>query len=103
MFFFFASRRRHTRWTGDWSSDVCSSDLSRLADELAAGMSATVRILRGQPRGFGDSSTFSPAAAIVSELACIEPTDPPEAIRRCLRELVETSGVQGNLDRTVEW
>src|SRR6266487_1656251 len=27
--FFFSSRRRHTRWTGDWSSDVCSSDLHR--------------------------------------------------------------------------
>src|SRR5713226_5480858 len=27
--FFFSSRRRHTRWTGDWSSDVCSSDLKR--------------------------------------------------------------------------
>src|SRR5690348_17402805 len=27
MLFFFSSRRRHTRWTGDWSSDVCSSDL----------------------------------------------------------------------------
>src|SRR5690348_13951907 len=25
--FFFSSRRRHSRWTGDWSSDVCSSDL----------------------------------------------------------------------------
>src|SRR6202000_3494449 len=24
---FFSSRRRHTRWPGDWSSDVCSSDL----------------------------------------------------------------------------
>src|SRR5690348_14287862 len=23
---FFSSRRRHTIWTGDWSSDVCSSD-----------------------------------------------------------------------------
>src|SRR6266487_6469213 len=30
VFFFFSSRRRHTRWTGDWSSDVCSSDLQRL-------------------------------------------------------------------------
>src|SRR5690625_1044304 len=27
MFFFFSSRRRHTRWPRDWSSDVCSSDL----------------------------------------------------------------------------
>src|SRR5436309_16140512 len=27
MFFFFSSRRRHTRFSRDWSSDVCSSDL----------------------------------------------------------------------------
>src|SRR5689334_13644249 len=30
MFFFFSSRRRHTRWNCDWSSDVCSSDLGFL-------------------------------------------------------------------------
>src|SRR6266487_7037369 len=30
FFFFFSSRRRHTRWTGDWSSDVCSSDLQQV-------------------------------------------------------------------------
>src|SRR5437867_5262321 len=29
FFFFFSSRRRHTRSYGDWSSDVCSSDLRR--------------------------------------------------------------------------
>src|SRR5439155_9081280 len=28
VFFFFSSRRRHTRWPRDWSSDVCSSDLT---------------------------------------------------------------------------
>src|SRR3712207_7100504 len=28
LFFFFSSRRRHTRYWRDWSSDVCSSDLS---------------------------------------------------------------------------
>src|SRR2546430_17138752 len=28
MIFFFSSRRRHTRFDCDWSSDVCSSDLS---------------------------------------------------------------------------
>src|SRR5205809_1406865 len=27
IFFFFSSRRRHTRCSRDWSSDVCSSDL----------------------------------------------------------------------------
>src|SRR5205807_5772621 len=30
FFFFFSSRRRHTRLQGDWSSDVCSSDLPAL-------------------------------------------------------------------------
>src|SRR5690348_2468627 len=33
--FFFSSRRRHTRCTGDWSSDVCSSDLRRLMAQQA--------------------------------------------------------------------
>src|SRR5580698_4783966 len=33
-FFFFSSRRRHTRLTCDWSSDVCSSDLPSRAKEL---------------------------------------------------------------------
>src|SRR5437763_2198075 len=32
FFFFFSSRRRHTRYIGDWSSDVCSSDLVGLAE-----------------------------------------------------------------------
>src|SRR5690606_41006011 len=31
VFFFFSSRRRHTRFSRDWSSDVCSSDLNRIA------------------------------------------------------------------------
>src|SRR5260370_39855294 len=32
MFFFFSSRRRHTRFKCDWSSDVCSSDLFAFGD-----------------------------------------------------------------------
>src|SRR5690606_39562202 len=31
--FFFSSRRRHTRFSRDWSSDVCSSDLNELTKE----------------------------------------------------------------------
>src|SRR5690606_13812448 len=30
LFFFFSSRRRHTRFSRDWSSDVCSSDLTEI-------------------------------------------------------------------------
>src|SRR6266566_3329333 len=33
FFFFFSSRRRHTRLQGDWSSDVCSSDLDEQVRE----------------------------------------------------------------------
>src|SRR3989440_13056933 len=35
FFFFFSSRRRHTRSDRDWSSDVCSSDLDRTAEQRA--------------------------------------------------------------------
>src|SRR5439155_7945176 len=36
MSFFFTSKRRHTRWPRDWSSDVCSSDLAPPACRQAA-------------------------------------------------------------------
>src|SRR5262245_66689344 len=42
-FFFFSSRRRHTRCLSDWSSDVCSSDL--------ACCSARPRVLPARLRG----------------------------------------------------
>src|SRR5688572_31608201 len=35
MCFFFSSRRRHTRFDCDWSSDVCSSDLALLDGETS--------------------------------------------------------------------
>src|SRR5437870_11374028 len=38
--FFFSSRRRHTRWPRDWSSDVCSSDLPKKAQFPAATASS---------------------------------------------------------------
>src|SRR5437879_8611814 len=37
FFFFFSSRRRHTRYIGDWSSDVCSSDLPACRREKTYG------------------------------------------------------------------
>src|SRR5690606_39924142 len=35
VFFLFSSRRRHTRFSRDWSSDVCSSDLKKTATKRA--------------------------------------------------------------------
>src|SRR5690606_40136387 len=40
--FFFSSRRRHTRFSRDWSSDVCSSDLFEAADAFEDDEVATV-------------------------------------------------------------
>src|SRR4051794_41854010 len=54
--FFFSSRRRHTRWTGDWSSDVCSSDLP------TRGLPAD-----GRPRVGGDLDQVEIALARVVE------------------------------------
>src|SRR5690606_23566992 len=36
ILFFFSSRRRHTRFSRDWSSDVCSSDLYLIIDQTEA-------------------------------------------------------------------
>src|SRR5256885_7229095 len=37
LLFFFSSRRRHTRLQGDWSSDVCSSDLIAVGGTVPQG------------------------------------------------------------------
>src|SRR5688500_20260571 len=56
--FFFSSRRRHTRLQGDWSSDVCSSDL-RYYDK---GQEKEVAILAGG----SVSSTSQPSGQVCS-------------------------------------
>src|SRR2546430_7787984 len=48
VFFFFSSRRRHTRFDCDWSSDVCSSDLD-LVDERGHDGPAGGDVLLGLP------------------------------------------------------
>src|SRR3981189_3461409 len=55
IFFFFSSRRRHTRLQGDWSSDVCSSDLLPLLLPLALLAGAGVPSLR---RGAANALTW---------------------------------------------
>src|SRR5256885_7308648 len=45
IFFFFSSRRRHTRLQGDWSSDVCSSDLAQ-CDRVTASQKVSKKIIQ---------------------------------------------------------
>src|SRR5690625_2006729 len=71
MCFFFSSRRRHTRWPRDWSSDVCSSDLEtpreRRADDTAPEEGAPGRsVSEGtvpMPSADAEDTAEGPAAA----------------------------------------
>src|SRR5205814_4489222 len=49
-FFFFSSRRRHTRCLSDWSSDVCSSDLGWRASRRNSGTSVGKGFAGGMKR-----------------------------------------------------
>src|SRR6476646_9651318 len=55
-FFFFSSRRRHTRSLCDWSSDVCSSDLvledaGDVGEEARALLAVDVPVVEGERQG----------------------------------------------------
>src|SRR5690606_39457892 len=60
-FFFFSSRRRHTRFSRDWSSDVCSSDLPACA--VLAGRAAALA---------GPRARLPPHALQIPELDVID-------------------------------
>src|SRR5256884_3478566 len=52
LYFFFSSRRRHTRCSRDWSSDVCSSDLALGAGDFP-GREAAEKTKRERDACFG--------------------------------------------------
>src|SRR5690606_39586465 len=77
--FFFSSRRRHTRFSRDWSSDVCSSDLALVLGAGIVGVSVALHLQarglsvalidRGEPGGetsYGNAG-FIELSAIRSE------------------------------------
>src|SRR5215213_842423 len=83
IFFFFSSRRRHTRLVSDWSSDVCSSDLVPLADVQWAGMlsgdlGATAELARDGRLGTAELVLFRPLKSMLASPVA----DEAEALRR---------------------
>src|SRR5690606_39651864 len=56
--FFFSSRRRHTRFSRDWSSDVCSSDLRRWPWIVGVVVAFLLGVAVG---GAGESASSAPA------------------------------------------
>src|SRR5207253_5450210 len=89
--FFFSSRRRHTRWPRDWSSDVCSSDLSRRSARSAP---ACARRASSSRRSRPSASTGSTArCATPSATRCASPSRPTRSEeRRVGKELIEGGG-----------
>src|SRR6266850_2317631 len=75
FFFFFSSRRRHTRLQGDWSSDVCSSDLlSRVSRRTSPARAAGTPTPMAVPPPHGTTGT--PAAAACTITAATSSTLP---------------------------
>src|SRR6266702_8458730 len=64
--FFFSSRRRHTRWPRDWSSDVCSSDLRVAGSSLSANFLVLVPNLtvRDRVRGVDERTGLSTGSGL---------------------------------------
>src|SRR2546430_11304680 len=63
--FFFSSRRRHTRFDCDWSSDVCSSDLRRIIRRMVSAPSkAKENRAKKSPFGFIDTSGVQSARRV---------------------------------------
>src|SRR5690625_8038090 len=89
MLFFFSSRRRHTRWPRDWSSDVCSSDLQgEVVPAARRAQPAVVEEPGGhhlQRRGGGAGRCSHPLGDVAHEIG-----------RASCRERVEISEVAGD-------
>src|SRR2546430_5110307 len=78
-YFFFSSRRRHTRFDCDWSSDVCSSDLGKrrtrqlasnfyqLEGALQLKFEASWRVRRLPHFGHSGGASFSRSCSLRSE------------------------------------
>src|SRR5690606_39526082 len=67
--FFFSSRRRHTRFSRDWSSDVCSSDLEAgdVAPQIPERLSGkTVAVVGSGPAGLAAAQQLTRAGHTVA-------------------------------------
>src|SRR5690606_40053821 len=86
--FFFSSRRRHTRFSRDWSSDVCSSDLSRLPSVMQPCRACGVLWETEAPRKPRRDPVKTRIAAEIGRASC--------------RERVEISAVAGAIKKRQE-
>src|SRR5437867_4735372 len=69
LFFFFSSRRRHTRSYGDWSSDVCSSDLHARTARVSPAASCRRTVDRAAPRSSSAATCHGLIVRVDADLA----------------------------------
>src|SRR6478735_5470936 len=98
FFFFFSSRRRHTRLQGDWSSDVCSSDLDQrgtsFVDEDGVNFVDNAEVQRALNH-FTDRQRHVVTQEIEAELV-VRPVGYVCRIRSLLRTVVHATDVQAD-------
>src|SRR5256885_6318671 len=81
IFFFFSSRRRHTRLQGDWSSDVCSSDLLGLAYAFVVAKEECLILMnRPSDRGAELIAAESRNGGWIEEIARVQGAVPDELV-----------------------
>src|SRR2546429_3386518 len=69
VLFFFSSRRRHTRCSRDWSSDVCSSDLQAIALGLGDRFEEIEAMYEAADHMLGRLVKVTPSSKVVGDLA----------------------------------
>src|SRR5260370_24358337 len=95
QFFFFSSRRRHTRFKCDWSSDVCSSDLAQ--DKIALGRAreklghARWTLERAARKFYAPDSTTINNTVVIGD---------PSQVRQEIAVLEERLGLEATVDNS---
>src|SRR6266436_8016068 len=94
LFFFFSSRRRHTRCSRDWSSDVCSSDLTP-QNLLAAHVTEA-------PEAINRRRASLPPALAALVMRCLEkrPADRPQSASAVVHALDDITTPSGGMTPT---
>src|SRR5690606_626846 len=108
--FFFSSRRRHTRFSRDWSSDVCSSDLASKGGVAAMTLPAArelarhgIRVMTIAPGVFETPMMSGMTQEIRDSLAAGVPFPPrlgrPDEYAALVRQIIENDMLNGEVIR----
>src|SRR5690606_40154996 len=107
FFFFFSSRRRHTRFSRDWSSDVCSSDLQVrdwlfVEDHARALLKVVTEGVVGETYNIGGHNEQKNIDVVRSICALLEELAPEQIGRASCRERGRSAGGAGGVKEKKE-